>query len=183
MPTSYPKEFRRDVIAVARQGDQSKAQIGSAVLKRNGAATRYRILDEGQIDEAVRFYESGQSLARISEKLGVSARTVRSRLLEREVAMRDSHGRFNWTNPGDDTPRGSRDSGATTSTKRPALTLPASPRPAGAKTCRRFNVTAPNGSIANCAALPNGKRAPAKEPKEHHGGKDRVLATFDYPED
>ncbi|MCZ4499833.1 MAG: transposase [Marmoricola sp.] len=27
MPTSYPKEFRRDVIAVARQGDQSKAQI------------------------------------------------------------------------------------------------------------------------------------------------------------
>ncbi len=27
MPTPYPKEFRRDVIAVARQGDQSVAQV------------------------------------------------------------------------------------------------------------------------------------------------------------
>ncbi len=27
MPNPYPKEFRRDVIAVARQGDQSVAQV------------------------------------------------------------------------------------------------------------------------------------------------------------
>jgi transposase-like protein len=27
VPTPYPKEFRRDVIAVARQGDQSIAQV------------------------------------------------------------------------------------------------------------------------------------------------------------
>jgi transposase-like protein len=27
VPTAYPKEFRRDVIAVARQGDQSLAQV------------------------------------------------------------------------------------------------------------------------------------------------------------
>jgi transposase-like protein len=27
VPTPYPKEFRRDVIAVARQGDQSVAQV------------------------------------------------------------------------------------------------------------------------------------------------------------
>jgi transposase-like protein len=27
VPTSYPKEFRRDVIAVARQGDQSIAKV------------------------------------------------------------------------------------------------------------------------------------------------------------
>ncbi|MCW2611978.1 MAG: transposase, partial [Cryptosporangiaceae bacterium] len=27
MPTPYPKEFGRDVIAVARQGDQSVAQV------------------------------------------------------------------------------------------------------------------------------------------------------------
>ena len=27
MPTPYPKEFRRDVIAVARKGDQSIAQV------------------------------------------------------------------------------------------------------------------------------------------------------------
>jgi transposase len=27
VPTPYPKEFRRDVVAVARQGGQSRAQI------------------------------------------------------------------------------------------------------------------------------------------------------------
>jgi len=27
VPTSYPREFRRDVIAVARQGDQTMAQV------------------------------------------------------------------------------------------------------------------------------------------------------------
>jgi transposase len=27
VPTPYPKEFRRDVVAVARQGDQSRAQV------------------------------------------------------------------------------------------------------------------------------------------------------------
>jgi transposase-like protein len=27
VPTAYPREFRRDVIAVARQGDQSIAQV------------------------------------------------------------------------------------------------------------------------------------------------------------
>jgi transposase-like protein len=27
MPTPYPKEFRRDVIVVAREGDQSIAQV------------------------------------------------------------------------------------------------------------------------------------------------------------
>ncbi len=27
MPTPYPLEFRRDVVAVARQGDQSRAQV------------------------------------------------------------------------------------------------------------------------------------------------------------
>jgi transposase len=27
VPTPYPKEFRRDVVAIARQGDQSRAQV------------------------------------------------------------------------------------------------------------------------------------------------------------
>jgi transposase len=30
VPTPYPKEFRRDVIAVARQGDQSIAQVATS---------------------------------------------------------------------------------------------------------------------------------------------------------
>ncbi len=30
MPTPYPLEFRRDVVAVARQGEQSRAQVARA---------------------------------------------------------------------------------------------------------------------------------------------------------
>jgi transposase len=30
VPTPYPMEFRRDVVAVARQGDQSRAQVARA---------------------------------------------------------------------------------------------------------------------------------------------------------
>jgi transposase len=30
VPTAYPKEFRRDVVAVARQGDQFRAQVARA---------------------------------------------------------------------------------------------------------------------------------------------------------
>jgi transposase len=30
MPTPYPEEFRRDVIAVARQGDQSIAKVAKS---------------------------------------------------------------------------------------------------------------------------------------------------------
>src|SRR5687768_11356586 len=43
------------------------------------------------------------------------------------------------TDPGNDTPEGSGDSGVTTGAERPALTLPASPRPAATKTYRRFS--------------------------------------------
>ena len=30
MPTPFPKEFRRDVIAVARKGDQTRAQVAKS---------------------------------------------------------------------------------------------------------------------------------------------------------
>jgi DNA-directed RNA polymerase specialized sigma24 family protein len=54
---------------------------------------RMRGLSAEQIDEAVRLYEAGQSLARIGERLGVDAGTVRARVVERRVRMRDTHGR------------------------------------------------------------------------------------------
>lgn len=50
-------------------------------------------LDVHQVDEAVRLYEEGLSLARLGERIGASARTVQLRLSERGVAMRDTHGR------------------------------------------------------------------------------------------
>ena len=46
-----------------------------------------------QVNEAMRLYDSGQSLARIAERFGVTATAVRARLRERGVAMRGSQGR------------------------------------------------------------------------------------------
>ena len=46
MPTPYPKEFRRDVIAVARQGDQSIAQVAKSFGVSESCLSRWlRIAD------------------------------------------------------------------------------------------------------------------------------------------
>jgi orotate phosphoribosyltransferase-like protein len=50
------------------------------------------MMDE-QIADAVTLYESGLSLAQIGTRLGFDNNTVRLRLIERGVRMRDSHGR------------------------------------------------------------------------------------------
>ena len=47
MPTGYPKEFRRDVIAVARQGDQSIAQVAKSFGVSESCLSRWlRIADQ-----------------------------------------------------------------------------------------------------------------------------------------
>jgi DNA-directed RNA polymerase specialized sigma24 family protein len=53
---------------------------------------RMRGLSPEQIDEAVRLYEAGWSLARIGDRMGVNDMTVRQRLLERGVQMRPKRG-------------------------------------------------------------------------------------------
>ena len=62
-------------------------------LNRAGVERRPRGMSEMQTNEAVQLYASGLSLARIGERLGFSARTVQSRLRERGVHFRDTHGR------------------------------------------------------------------------------------------
>jgi transposase-like protein len=54
MPTPYPEEFRRDVIAVARQGDRSRAQVARSFGISESCLARWlRIADrEDGIDEA-----------------------------------------------------------------------------------------------------------------------------------
>ncbi|MGY2746238.1 DNA-binding CsgD family transcriptional regulator [Arthrobacter sp. UYCu723] len=64
----------------------------STHLARAGVITRHRPLTESQIDEAVRLYETGLSLARVGDRIGAAARTVQLRLRERGVQMRDSSG-------------------------------------------------------------------------------------------
>ena len=65
----------------------------SVILKRNNIQMRRQGLTPTQIDEAVTRYEDGWSLARIGEQLDSTPHTVRTRLLERGVRMRDTHGR------------------------------------------------------------------------------------------
>ena len=46
MPTPYPKEFRRDVVAVARQGDQSIAKVARSFGISESCLSRWlRIAD------------------------------------------------------------------------------------------------------------------------------------------
>ena len=56
MPTPYPKEFRRDVVAVARQGEQSRAQVARSFGISESCLARWlRIADREdsrQTDEA-----------------------------------------------------------------------------------------------------------------------------------
>ena len=55
MPTPYPKEFRRDVIAVARQGDQSVAKVAKSFGVSESCLNRWlRIADreDGRIDRS-----------------------------------------------------------------------------------------------------------------------------------
>lgn len=48
-------------------------------------------LDESQIAEAARLYEQGDSLATIGTRIGVTAHTVRSRLIEAGVEKRSPY--------------------------------------------------------------------------------------------
>jgi len=54
---------------------------------------RRRGLTDDQINDAKRLYQQGWSLARIGNHMNVTADTVRARLLERDVTMRDTQGR------------------------------------------------------------------------------------------
>lgn len=62
-------------------------------LNRAGVERRSRGMSEAQIDEALRLYESGLSLARIGGRLPFSPQTIRLALQKRGVRMRDPHGR------------------------------------------------------------------------------------------
>lgn len=68
-------------------------QTVSGHLHRCGVQMRRQGLTVRQVDEAATLYGQGLSLARIGARFGVDAGTVRARLLEREVRMRDTHGR------------------------------------------------------------------------------------------
>jgi hypothetical protein len=65
----------------------------SAILRRHGADMRRRGLFPHQVNDAIRLYNSGWSLARVGGHLRVDPTTVLNRLRERGIPTRDTHGR------------------------------------------------------------------------------------------
>lgn len=60
-------------------------------LRRQAIKPRKVGLDERQIKEAALLYNQGDSLATIGQRMGVSAQTVRARLIEAQVVIRSSY--------------------------------------------------------------------------------------------
>ena len=96
-----PAQHQRDLIERYKAGATQRELAGhygvhrttvSKILQRHGVESQ-RGLHPDLIDEAVRRYNEGQSLATVGRALGADPGTVRARLLERGVAMRDTHGR------------------------------------------------------------------------------------------
>ena len=63
MPTPYPKEFRADVVAVARQGDKSRAQVARSFGISESCLVRWlRIADRDDGSTPASAEASGSSL-------------------------------------------------------------------------------------------------------------------------
>jgi transposase len=55
MPTPYPKEFRRDVVAVARRGEQSRAQVARSFGISESCLARWLSIadrEDGHVDSS-----------------------------------------------------------------------------------------------------------------------------------
>jgi DNA invertase Pin-like site-specific DNA recombinase len=79
---------------VYQLGDQfgiDRRTVGK-ILTRNGVQTKHPGLSADDIDQAIQLYADRWSLARIGERLGVTATTVHRRLRERGVTMRSTSG-------------------------------------------------------------------------------------------
>ncbi len=65
----------------------------SAILHQFDVPMRRRGLSPTQVDEAIRLYRLGWSLARVGEHLDVNPTAVLNRLQERGIRTRDTYGR------------------------------------------------------------------------------------------
>jgi DNA-binding CsgD family transcriptional regulator len=110
-PETPTKQFRRrkslsfedEAAIVARyQRGETTRQIAARhgighgrvglVLRRAGVRLRLDGLTSAEIDLAAETYAGGASLANVANLLNSTANTVRTRLIERGIVMRDLHG-------------------------------------------------------------------------------------------
>jgi hypothetical protein len=68
-------------------------RTASNILHRYGVQMRRRGLSPDQVDNAIHLYNLGWSLARVGEHLNVDHVTVLTKLRERGIPTRDTHGR------------------------------------------------------------------------------------------
>jgi hypothetical protein len=85
-------EAGRTVYDLAAQFGIHRTVVGKH-LRARGVDTKPPGLHSEDIPTAARLYQGGWSLARIGEKFATTANTVRFRLLEVGVVMRDTQGR------------------------------------------------------------------------------------------
>jgi transposase len=80
VPTPYPKEFRRDVVAVARKGDQSIAQVARSFgISESCLNRRLRIADREDGAE--------RALSKPVDEVEVRELLRRNKQLEQEVEI------------------------------------------------------------------------------------------------
>jgi DNA-binding CsgD family transcriptional regulator len=80
------------VYELAAEFDVNRRTV-AARLKRTGVGMRRSTPGEAQIAEMVRLYESGFSLAKVAEQVGVSTSTVLNYVRRNGVECRDTQGR------------------------------------------------------------------------------------------
>lgn len=69
MPTPYPKEFRADVVAVARQGDKSRAQVARSFGISESCLARWlRIADRDDGTAAAPTAQGGGSSLEVENR-------------------------------------------------------------------------------------------------------------------
>jgi DNA invertase Pin-like site-specific DNA recombinase len=90
-------EQTQELIAAYRAGSTvyqfgiDRRTVGK-ILTRNGVQTKHPGLGPADVDQAARLYADGWSLARIGQRLGITATTIHRRLREQGVAMRTTTG-------------------------------------------------------------------------------------------
>ncbi|RSM82576.1 hypothetical protein DMH04_25630 [Kibdelosporangium aridum] len=80
------------VKVLAAQYGVSRGTVGQH-LRSRGINTKPPGLHPDEVPTAAELYRDGWSLARIAEKFDTSSNTVRARLLDAGVVMRDTQGR------------------------------------------------------------------------------------------
>jgi hypothetical protein len=102
MLTQHQKRFNDDEVAEIVTGYRAGATILELAarhacdrktvihhLKLHCVEIRHRCMDRAKIDEAVHLYESGLSLIKVGKRVGADPKTVKARLAERGVPLRN----------------------------------------------------------------------------------------------